>query len=158
MPGGDRLVDCMRQAARKTNPSSKNTDIVYGVVQKTNPLTVLVDNRLALTEEFLILSPFCYKASFDFTIDGHTHGVNIETIAQEDHSHDTETKPTEKAGGFSITPSASIASAGGHKVSVTLWENLAKGDKLTLLRVKEGQAYLILYRDKLSVKVSCQGL
>lgn len=162
MPGGDKLVRCMREAAKKVNPSSKSTDIMYGVVQKVSPLTVLVDNRLALTEEFLILSPFCYKASFDLTVESHTHSVSVSMgkISQSDHIHQTKEDPTEAAGGFSITPSASASaqSAGGHKISVTLWDDLDIGDKLVMLRVQEGQAYLILYRDKLSVKASCQPL
>lgn len=158
MPKGDRLVKCMRQAAKKTHNPSKNTDIVYGVVQNTSPLTVLVDNRLELTEEFLVLSPFCYRAGFEVTIKGHTHSASVDTISKQDHSHSVDSKTTSKAGGFTITPSASIENAGGHKVSVTLWDNLAKGDKLVMLRIKEGQEYLVLYRDKLEIKASCQVL
>lgn len=158
MPGGERLVQCMRQAASKTQNPSRKTDIVYGVVQNASPLTVLVDNRLELTEEFLILSPFCFRAAFDLTISDHKHSVSVKSISQTDHQHNTETKPTQPAGGFNITPSASAENAGGHKVSVTLWDNLAKGDRLVMLRVKEGQEYLVLYRDKLSIKASCQDL
>lgn len=158
MPKGDRLVKCMRQAAKKTHNPSKNTDIVYGVVQNTSPLIVLVDNRLELTEEFLVLSPFCYRADFEVTIKGHTHSASVDTISKQDHSHSVDSKTTSKAGGFTITPSASIENAGGHKVSVTLWDNLTKGDKLVMLRIKEGQEYLVLYRDKLEIKASCQAL
>lgn len=158
MPRGDRLVKCMRQAANKTHNPSKNTDIVYGVVQSTSPLTVLVDNRLELTEEFLILSPFCFKAAFELTINDHTHKVDVDPISQSSHSHNTDTKPTQPAGGFNTTPSAFAGNAGGHKVSVTLWDNLTKGDKLVMLRVKEGQEYLVLYRDRLNIKASCLDL
>jgi len=148
MPRGERLVQCMRQAANKSRNPSKNTDIVFGVVQNTSPLTVLVDNRLELTEEFLILSPF----------NSHTHSISVDTVTQSSHQHDTDTKPTQPAGGFDLTPSASAGKNGGHRVNVTLWDNLVKGDKLVMLRVKEGQEYLILYRDRLKVKASCQDL
>lgn len=158
MPRGDRLVKCMRQAAKKTQNPSKNTDIVYGVVQSTSPLTVLVDNRLELTEESLVLSPFCFRAAFELTIDNHTHPISVDPISQQSHDHSVDAKTTSKAGGFNITPSASSGKAGGHKISVTLWDNLAKGDKLVMLRVKEGQEYLILYRDKLNIQASCLDL
>ncbi len=158
MPGGEKLVQCMRQAAKKSRNPSKNTDIVFGVVQNTSPLTVLVDNRLELTEGFLILSPFCYKAAFELTINSHTHSISVDPVMQLSHQHNTDTKPTQSAGGFNLTPSASAVKNGGHKINVTLWDSLAKGDKLVMLRVKEGQEYLILYRDKLKVKVSCQDL
>lgn len=181
MPAGDRLINTMKKVSQKANPTTKNTDLVYGVVQKVSPLTVLIDNRLELTEEFLILSPFCYKTSFSFSISSHSHSVSVNPISQEDHSHEVgdiaiknhkhkvDSKDTSEAGaqsvtgiktktagGFNITPTASCGNAGGHKVSITLWDNLDIGDKLVMLRVAEGQAYMILYRDKLDIKVSCQ--
>lgn len=183
MPAGDRLVKAMKKASKMSNPSTAKTDLVYGVVQNTNPLTVLVDNHLSLTSEFLILSPFCYKTSFSIKISGHKHDVQVSKIAKEDHSHSTkavnvsahkhqlEGKDTTEAGaqsigggstgeggGFSIQPTTTVSSAGGHQVDVTLWNDLEIGDKLVMLRVSEGQAYMILYRDKLSIGVSCQDL
>lgn len=154
MPAGDRMVSAMKKAAKLVNPSTNMTDVVYGVVQKTKPLTVLVDNRLELTEEFLILSPFCYRASFNVIIPSHTHKVSIGNISAGDHKHklddNTETKP---AGGFSSTPSATCEKSSSHKVTVTLWEDLKVGDKLVMLRISAGQMFMILYRDKLNIKV-----
>ena len=181
MPAGDKLIQCMKQVSKKANPATKNTDVVYGVVKSTRPLIVLVDNRLELTEEFLILSPFCKKASFDISINSHQHDISVSTVAQEDHYHgiadialkdhkhkldgkDTSeagsqtlsSLKTKETGGFSITPTAECGNAGGYKVSVTLWGDLEVADKLVMLRVAEGQAYMILYRDRLDIKVSCQ--
>lgn len=158
MAGGDRLVNCMRQAAKRANPKSRNTDIVYGSVQTVSPLTVLVDNRLELTEEFLILSPFCFKSSFSLTVDSHKHAITVKEISQEDHTHETKEGPTESAGGFEITPSASSRNAGGHVIDVTLWGDLEIGDRLVMLRVSEGQEYLVLYRDRLDIQATCQYL
>lgn len=182
MPAGDRLINTMKKVSQKANPGTKDTDLVYGVVQKASPLTVLIDNRLELTEEFLLLSPFCYKTAFSFSVNGHSHNVSISSIMQDAHSHyagaisikghkhtvdDKDTSEagaqnitgveTQTAGDFNITPTASCGNAGGHKVSITLWDSLNVGDKLVMLRVAEGQAYMILYRDKLDIKVSCQG-
>lgn len=179
MPAGDKLVRVMQQAAKNVNPKTNATDLLYGVVQSVNPLTVLVDNRLSLTEEFLILSPFCYKAGFDINVEAHSHNVGIETISIADHAHtcpdvvvsdhthkveDKESTAaggvnltgnrTGEAGGFNTTPIATCGNAGAHKIHVSLWDDLKVADKLVMLRVAEGQAYLILYRDKLNVKVS----
>ena len=158
MPGGDRLLNVMKQVNKRANPSTKNTDVVYGVVKKTNPLTILVDNRLELTEDFLILSPLCYAAGFDFKIGSHSHSVSVSKVSQEGHKHSVDGKETSEAGGINATPTASCESSGGHKVSVSLWGNLEQGDKLVMLRVAEGQAYMVLYRDKLNIKVQCQDL
>lgn len=179
MPKGDRLVKVMKQAAQKANPETNSTDLLYGVVQSVKPLVVLVDNRLSLTEEFLILSPFCYKAAFDIEVGSHNHTVSISTISAEDHVHSSpdvvvkahkhkvedkdsteagaislKGNKTDQAGGFSITPKASCGQAGAHTIHVTLWDDLEVADKLVMLRVAKGQAYMILYRDKLAIKVS----
>lgn len=154
MPAGDRLIKAMKDVAKKSNPSTNMTDVVYGVVQKAKPLTVLVDNRLELTEDFLLLSPFCYSTGFSFDISEHSHEISINKISVNGHSHEVEGKTSTTAGGFSSTPSANCKSAGSHKVKVTLWDDLKVGDKLVMLRIASGQSYMILYRDKLDVKVS----
>lgn len=158
MPAGDRLVKSMRAAAKQLNPPNTRTDLVYGVVQKENPLTVLVDNRLTLTEDFLIKSPFCYSTGFTIKIDDHAHSVGVSQIKIADHKHTKDGGDTSSAGGFTTTPKATCGGAGGHEVTVNLWDNLKVGDKLVMLRVHEGQEYMILYRDKLDIKVSCQDL
>lgn len=179
MARGDRLLKVMKKASQNANPDTKYTDLMYGVVQNINPLTVLIDNRLELTEDFLILSPFCYKTKFSVSFDAHRHDVTVDTISQEDHvhgatdiavkghKHKVDDKDTteageqsiagaesKKAGGFSITPQANCGDAGAHRFTVTLWDDLQIGDKLAMLRVAQGQAYLVLYRDKLEVRVS----
>lgn len=179
MPAGDKLVSTMLSAARKATPETNTTDLLYGVVQSINPLVVLVDNRLSLTEDFLILSPFCYKAAFDIEVEAHSHGITVSKVSVEDHAHSSpdvvaaahkhkvedkdsteagainlKGNKTGEAGGFSVTPTATCSQAGGHKIHVTLWEDLDVADKLVLLRVAKGQAYMILYRDKLNIKVS----
>ena len=158
MPAGDKLVKCMRDAAKQLNPPNIRTDLVYGVVQKESPLTVLVDNRLTLTEDFLIRSPFCYNTGFTVEIDSHAHSIGMSQIKVADHKHTKDGGDTSSAGGFTTTPKATCQKAGGHKVTVTLWDDLKVGDKLVMLRVQEGQEYMILYRDKLDIKVSCQDL
>lgn len=154
MPRGDRLIKAMKTVGKKVNPTTEQTDIMYGVVQKVSPLTVLVDNRLELTEEFLILSPFCYSTGFKINIADHSHEVSVSKISASAHTHTVEGKETSSAGGFSSTPKASCSSAGGHSVKVSLWGDLEIGDKLVMLRVSQGQEYLVLYRDRLDIKVS----
>lgn len=182
MPAGDRLIQTMKKVSVRANPNTKSTDLIYGVVQSVSPLTVLVDNRLELTEDYFVLSPFCYKAGFTITVPAHSHGITISPIEQAGHSHitdltieghthkleDKETSPndvlqikglkSDTAGDFKLKPTASCTGNGGHKVEVTLWGDLVVGDRLVMLRVAEGQAYLILQRDRLEVKVACQDL
>lgn len=179
MAKGDRLLKVIKKASQNANPDTKYTDLLYGVVQSTHPLEVLVDNRLSIDEESLILSPYCFKAAFTLNVDAHSHEVSVDAISQEDHTHassgmsmkphkhkledkdtsedggqEIEGSNTEPGGGFHITPMAHCASAGAHRFTITLWDSLQVGDKLAMLRVAQGQAYLILYKDKLDIKVS----
>lgn len=61
MSAADRLVKTMQKAARKSDPLNLYTDVVFGVVISVDPLIVRVGDKLEVTEDFLILSPFCKK-------------------------------------------------------------------------------------------------
>ena len=179
MARGDKLIGVIKEVSKKANPSNKNADIVYGIVQSISPLTVLVDNRFSLTEEFLIFSPFCHKTEFQLNIPSHKHNIDVEqmqinnhthsvTVSSKSHTHKIEDKTTEPAGNGSqevtstaagsatLKPVANCDSAGSILINVCLWGDLIEGEKLVMLRAFEGQSYLVLYRDRLKVEVSCQ--
>lgn len=56
---GEKLVRLIKQGARHAIPENTLTDLVPGEVVKEEPLTILVENRFKIDEDFLILSPFC---------------------------------------------------------------------------------------------------
>lgn len=56
---GEKLVRLIKQGARHAIPENTLTDLVPGEVVKEEPLTILVENRFQIDEDFLILSPFC---------------------------------------------------------------------------------------------------
>ena len=56
---GEKLVRLIKQGARNAIPENTLTDLVPGEVVKENPLTILVENRFQVDEDFLTLSPFC---------------------------------------------------------------------------------------------------
>lgn len=56
---GEKLVRLIKQGARHAIPENTLTDLVPGEVVKKEPLTILVENRFQIDEDFLILSPFC---------------------------------------------------------------------------------------------------
>ena len=56
---GEKLVRLIKQGARNAIPENTLTDLVPGEVVKENPLTILVENRFQVDEDFLILAPFC---------------------------------------------------------------------------------------------------
>lgn len=58
---GEVFVDVMRNIANDISRSSYSTDILYGEVISLSPLTIEVDNRFEIDEEFLILSTLVKK-------------------------------------------------------------------------------------------------
>lgn len=105
MSAANRLVRTMQRASRKGDPLNLYTDVVFGVVTSANPLKIKVGDRIEVSEDFLMLSPFCKKVTFEI----------------EDKK-------------------------------MMLWNDLQVNDKVTMLRVKRGQGYIVLYRDFIEVK------
>lgn len=73
---GNRFLQVMRAAAKDTNRSA--TDMVYGKVTSTSPLTVTIDNRLQLTAPFLVTTSMVRDFTTDMIIDGQTRSCTIK--------------------------------------------------------------------------------
>ena len=50
------LLNVIKQAAMDAVRASKPADVVYGTITSTNPLTVQLDQKTFLTEDFLIIT------------------------------------------------------------------------------------------------------
>lgn len=70
---GEVFVDVMRNIANDISRSSYSTDILYGKVISLSPLTIKVDNRFEIDEEFLILSTLVKKK--EITLQDNTNVV-----------------------------------------------------------------------------------
>ncbi|MEK5397452.1 DUF2577 domain-containing protein [Paenibacillus sp. FSL K6-2859] len=49
------MIDAIKRAAIEAVDAAGPVQVQLGIVEKINPLEVLVDNRLSLSEDFLIL-------------------------------------------------------------------------------------------------------
>lgn len=58
---GEKLISIMKKASRQSIPENNLTDIVFGTISSINPLKIKVENKFEIDDNFLILSPFCYK-------------------------------------------------------------------------------------------------
>ena len=65
---GEKLVNLIRQGARNAIPNSSLTDMLFGEVTSINPLKVKIDNRFEVSENFLVLSRFCFKKEIEFML------------------------------------------------------------------------------------------
>lgn len=113
------LLDVIKQAGVAAVGASNPVNVLYGVVTKTNPLEVNVDQRFTLSADFLIV-----------TEQLHRYEVELK------HSHYYEDTDN------SITTTRETEEALPEKIVIR--KGLELGDKLLLLRIQGGQKYVIL--------------
>lgn len=144
---GEALIQVMRQAAKETLPPESRTDIMFGTVSSTTPLVISVEGRFDIPESLMVLSPFCFDKTVKVDIPSLQHENRCEafTIPAHDHSFkDDPDKKTDKNIPVEIKPSIDISPHPSKQIEVTVWSGLKKGDKVVLLRVAQGQQYIVL--------------
>lgn len=114
---GEKLVNLIFDAANDALPPTNRTDVVWGTVVTPNPITIKVDG-----ENGMILSATFLKLSplcqiKTFTI------PQWQTEIAEGHTH-------------TIPPHL-----------VTVWRGLLAGDRVMMLRYKNGEQYYVLQRE-----------
>lgn len=80
---GEVFVDVMRNIANDISRSSYSTDILYGKVISLSPLTIEVDNRFEIDEEFLILSTLVKKKEITLQDDTNVVLWNDLSVAED---------------------------------------------------------------------------
>lgn len=115
------LLETIKRAAVEAQGAGQPLQLCYGKVTSKSPLKITVENKLELTEGFLIvpehLTDYEVKMTFDFDTEN-ASGVDIGS-----HNHAVSGKKKVKVHGA-----------------------LEKDDKVMLLRMQGGQSYLVLCR------------
>lgn len=169
MPRGN-LVQAIKQAAAEANEASKPIAIVLGTVTKAKPLEIKIDQRLILSEDFLILTKHVVDHYADITVShstgsgeinlGHSHGYSGTTqpATPEDHKHSSATGDTDEASldphshSYSGTTAEALGGNGKHshgysgKKKMLLHYGLKVGESVILFRLQGGQKYVVLDR------------
>lgn len=144
---GEKLVNIIRKGASQAIPQTSLTDLMFGQVTSLNPLKILIENRFEVDSTFLLLSPFCYEKKISIQIPSHDHEVSIRDHRVLKHKHyvdDTKSKETLENEDITLKHEANISSYPSKIIEVTLWNGLNIGDKVSLLRVSNGQKYYVL--------------
>ena len=123
------------------------TNVMFGTITNENPLTVLVEQKMELTGETLIVPKSLTDYEVNIEIDTateststntkHTHQVNYIDSTINGSSNKTATS---EIGEFDNTHSHAVK---GTK-TITIYNALKKGDKVILIRQQGGQKFLIL--------------
>lgn len=120
------LLSLLKQAAIEAVEAGKPVKVMFGVVQKINPLQIMVEQKLPLTEEFLIL-----------------------TEAVKDHEHeitllDWQTENASGGGGDSAYAAHAHQIVGRKRIIIH--NALQVGEKVMLLAMQGGQKFIVVDR------------
>ena len=146
MGDGSRLVKTIQTI---TSRRATNGDFVMGTVIKINPLIIQV-GTINLTENFLMLSPFCVETKINLN---HTHDTTGSTKSTDlgSHTHnvliDGTIYGTTDTDLGSHTHGIELESANGLGI-ITLWRGLKVGDNVLMLKGANGQKYYVLQRQE----------
>lgn len=112
----NELLKTIKQASTEAVEAGKPANVCFGKVLSASPLLILVDQKMALTAAFLVLS----RNVTDYQT---TVTVSWNTTAADGHRH----------------------SISGTK-TMTVNNALKAGDKVILMRMQGGQKYVVIDR------------
>ena len=120
-----QLVETIQRLARQTEVAMKPCDYCLGVVESVSPLTIRIDQKDVVPEEFLILTDLVR----DYTVDN--------TV-----SHTTENK----SGGSGYSEFASHNHDYTGRKKIIVHNGLAVGESVILIQQAGGQEFIVLSR------------
>lgn len=80
------LVEVIKKMAVGANDANAPTSVLFGTVTSVEPLEITVDQKLKLTERFLMLTKNVKDYKVDVTMDWNTENTTLDA----NHSHSTE--------------------------------------------------------------------
>ena len=120
-----QLISTLQKLVAQTNNAMKPTDYCLGVVETIAPLSIRIDQKDILTEEFLILTDLVRDFSVDITV-----------------SHTTENRAG--GGGYAEFASHNHDYTGRKKIIVH--NGLSVGESVILIQQAGGQEFIVLSR------------
>lgn len=120
-----QLVSTLQKLVAQTNSAMKPSDYCLGVVETVAPLSIRIDQKDILTEDFLILTDLVRDYSVDITV-----------------SHTTENRAG--GGGYAEFASHNHDYTGRKKIIVH--NGLSVGESVILIQQAGGQEFIVLSR------------
>ena len=80
------LVEVIKKMAVGANDANAPTSVLFGTVTSVEPLEITVEQKLKLTEEFLVLTKNVKDYTVNVTMDWNTETTSLNA----NHSHSTE--------------------------------------------------------------------
>lgn len=126
MPNANDLVQLIKQTAVDAVKAEKPINACYGTVTQVSPLQILVDQKLLLGINQLVLSrnvtdfqtEVTISSSYGWKTENKNGGSGYDAFSS--HNHDINMKST-----------------------ITIHNGLVKGDEVILIRQQGGQKYIV---------------
>lgn len=125
------FVKVIKKSAIEAVKNSKPTDIFYGTVQSVSPLTIFIDQKLILSEKFLIIPESLTDYETEISFDDSSIKQVFTTWDMEETSESSPSK---------------ISFKEKIKHKITVYNGLKAGEAVILLRQQGGQKYMVLDR------------
>ena len=125
------FVKVIKKSAIEAVKNSKPTDIFYGTVQSISPLTIFIDQKLILSEKFLIIPESLTDYETEISFDDSSIKQVFTTWDMEETSESSPSK---------------ISFKEKIKHKITVYNSLKTGEKVILLRQQGGQKYMVIDR------------
>lgn len=132
---GALLTQAIQEVINKSIKNAMLSDYRIGVVETVNPLSIRLDQKETLTEEFLILTDLVRDYDVDITV-----------------NHTTENK----SGGSGDAQFESHNHAYSGRKRITVHNGLAVGESVILIQQLGGQEFLVLSRSQNHANLSGQ--
>ena len=144
---GALLTQAIQEVINKSIKNAMLSDYRIGVVETVNPLSIRLDQKETLTEEFLILTDLVRDYDVDITVN-HTTENNVDITV----NHTTENK----SGGSGDAQFESHNHAYSGRKRITVHNSLAVGESVILIQQSGGQEFLVLSRSQNHANLSGQ--
>lgn len=128
------MIEIIKQSALEAVKAEKPCQVMFGTVTSTSPLEIQIDQKLTLTQDYLILT----KAVLDHEVDIEVNHYTVnDDFLNTTHSH----------------PDAGVNSFDSHhkhqyqgRKKIMIYNGLLPGEKVILIRLQGGQKYIVLDR------------
>lgn len=132
---GALLMQAMQEVINKSIKNAMLSDYRIGIVETVNPLSIRLDQKETLTEDFLILTDLVRDYDVDITV-----------------NHTTENK----SGGSGDAQFESHNHAYSGRKRITVHNGLAVGESVILIQQSGGQEFIVLSRSQNHTNLSGQ--
>lgn len=154
------LLEVIQEIVKNTNNSLQLTDVLFGTVSSVSPLKIRVEQKLELTEEFLVLTKNVVDYTVNITLNdwstdntslssSHTHTGSVDvSVESEIMPNDNEMSIENTVSSSLNINDATMNLEHEHTItgtkSITVHNALTVNDKVILIQQGGGQKFVVL--------------